>query len=63
MVMEEIYILTKHGKFNAEYIEATPVYKRRFYLNLLKEELTRQKEEQEKADSKAKAASFKRSRK
>jgi len=63
MVMEEIYILTKHGRFNAEYIESIPVFKRRFYLNLLKEEFEHQKAEQEKAESKAKAASFKRSRK
>ena len=63
MVMEEIYILTKHGRFSAEYIESAPVYKRRFYLNLLKEEFLRQKEEQEKAESRSKSASFKRSRK
>jgi hypothetical protein len=54
MVMEEIYLLTKHARFNAEYIENIPVYKRRFHLNLLKEELEEQKSAQEKAVAKAK---------
>ncbi len=53
MVMEEIYLLTKHAKFNAEYIERIPVYKRRFYLNLLKEELEDTKKAQERAQAKA----------
>lgn len=61
--MEEIYILTKHGKFNSLYIEGIPVYKRRFYLNMLKEEFELQKAEQERAEQKAKSASFRRSRK
>ena len=52
--MEEIYLLTKHGRFNAEYIEEIPVYKRRFHLNLLKEELEDTKEAQDKAIAKAK---------
>ncbi len=51
--MEEIYLLTKHAKFNAEYIEKIPVYKRRFYLNLLKEELEDTKKAQENAQAKA----------
>ena len=51
--MEEIYLLTKHAKFNAEYIESIPVYKRRFYLNLLKEELEDTKKAHEKAQAKA----------
>ncbi len=51
--MEEIYLLTKHAKFNAEYIEKIPVYKRRFYLNLLKEELEDTKKAQERAQAKA----------
>ena len=54
MVMEEIYILTKHGKFNSDYIEKIPVYKRRFYLNLLKEELEESKRVQEQASQKSK---------
>jgi hypothetical protein len=38
MVSEEIYILTKHGRFQADYVENLPVYKRRFYLNLMEKE-------------------------
>ena len=54
MVMEEIYLLTKHANFSSEYIEKIPVFKRRFYLNLLKEELEQNKAAHEKAESKAK---------
>jgi hypothetical protein len=54
MVMEEIYLLTKHARFNAEYIEDIPVYKRRFHLNLLLEELEQTKAAQDKAISKSK---------
>lgn len=49
MVLEEIYLLTKHANFESEYIEKIPVYKRRFYLHKLKEELEAQKAAQEKA--------------
>lgn len=38
MVNDEIYILTHHGKFQAEYIESIPVYKRRYFLHLLEKE-------------------------
>ena len=38
MVDEEIYILTKHAKFQAEYIERLPVYRRRHFLFLLQKE-------------------------
>lgn len=38
MVNEEIYILTKHAKFQAEYVENLPVYRRRYYLHLLEKE-------------------------
>ena len=54
MVMEEIYLLTKHANFASEYIEGIPVYKRRFYLNMLKEELEQTKAAHDKAESKAK---------
>jgi hypothetical protein len=54
MVMEEIYLLTKHANFSSEYVENIPVYKRRFYLNMLKEELEETKAAQEKAESRAK---------
>jgi hypothetical protein len=55
MVMEEIYLLVKHGNFNASYIEDIPVYKRRFNLNLLKEEFERNKAEQERISSKSRS--------
>jgi len=38
MVNEEIYILTKHAKFQADYVENLPVYRRRHFLHLLQEE-------------------------
>ncbi len=38
MVNEEIYILTKHAKFQADYIENLPVYRRRYFLFLLQKE-------------------------
>jgi phage terminase Nu1 subunit (DNA packaging protein) len=49
MVMEEIYILTKHGRFSAEYIERIPVFKRRYFLDLMKQEADEIKKEQEKS--------------
>jgi len=38
MVDEEIYILTKHAKFQADYIENLPIYRRRHFLFLLNKE-------------------------
>jgi hypothetical protein len=38
MVNEEIYILTKHAKFQAEYVENLPIYRRRHFLYLLQRE-------------------------
>lgn len=38
MVDEEIYILTKHAKFQADYIEKLPIYRRRHFLYLLQKE-------------------------
>jgi len=38
MVDEEIFILTKHAKFQADYIEKLPVYRRRHFLFLLQKE-------------------------
>ena len=38
MVDEEIYILTKHAKFQADYIENIPIYRRRHFLYLLQKE-------------------------
>jgi hypothetical protein len=55
MVMEEIYLLTKHANFDSDYIEKVPVFKRRFYLNMLKEELEDTKKATEKAQARAKS--------
>lgn len=46
--MEEIYILTKHGRFDSKYVEKLPVYKRRYHLHLLKEEINQVKNENNK---------------
>jgi hypothetical protein len=51
MVLEEIYLLTKHGRFSADYIEKIPVYKRRYFLNLMKEEADEIKKEREKSQT------------
>ena len=58
--MEEIYLLTKHANFSSEYVEGIPVYKRRFYLNMLKEELEETKAAHEKAEKKARQSSKRR---
>ena len=39
MVNEEIYVLTKHAKFQSEYIENIPVYRRRYFLYLFEKEM------------------------
>ena len=41
--------MTKHGRFSAEYIEKIPVFKRRYFLNLMKEEADEIRKEQEKS--------------
>jgi len=52
MINEEIYVLTKHGNFNSEYIENIPVYRRRFYLHLLQKEFEELEKIQEQEKSK-----------
>ncbi len=52
MVNDEIYVLTKHGKFQAEYVESIPVYKRRYFLHLLEKENEEIKKEQERVKTK-----------
>ena len=52
MVDEEIYILTKHAKFQADYVEKLPVYRRRHFLFLLQKENEEIEKMQEKANSK-----------
>jgi hypothetical protein len=51
MVDEEIFILTKHAKFQADYIENLPIYRRRHFLFLLQ----RENEEIERLNDKAKS--------
>lgn len=58
--MEEIYLLTKHANFTSNYVESIPVYKRRFYLNLLKTELEDTQKAREKAMNQAKNSNNKR---
>jgi hypothetical protein len=38
MVDEEIFVLTHHANFQADYIENIPIYRRRHYLFLLQKE-------------------------
>jgi len=38
MVDEEIYVLTKHAKFQADFVERIPIYRRRHFLFLLQKE-------------------------
>lgn len=58
MVDEEIYILTKHAKFQADYIEKLPIYRRRHFLYLLQ----RENEEIEKIQDRARSKSNSRPR-
>jgi hypothetical protein len=53
MVNEEIYILTKHAKFQADYIENLPIYRRRYFLHLLEKENEEIERLQEEAQRKA----------
>jgi hypothetical protein len=52
MVDEEIYILTKHAKFQADYIENLPIYRRRHFLFLLQKENEEIEKQQDKAKNK-----------
>jgi len=52
MVDEEIYILTKHAKFQADYIENLPIYRRRHFLHLLQRENDEIERLQDQANSK-----------
>ena len=45
MVNEEIYTLTKHGKFDSDYIENIPIYRRRYFLFLLNKEFEKTEKE------------------
>jgi len=52
MVDEEIFILTKHAKFQADYIENLPIYRRRHFLFLLQKENEEIEKQQDKARNK-----------
>lgn len=52
MVDEEIYILTKHAKFEPSYIEKLPIYRRRHFLFLLQKENDEIEKMQEQAKNK-----------
>ncbi len=54
MVDEEIYILTKHGKFESSFIEKIPIYRRRHFLFLLEKEAEKVEEEIDKAKRRSK---------
>jgi hypothetical protein len=51
MLDEEIYLLTKHGRFQADYIESIPIYRRRHFLHLLNKEFEEIEKEQDKIKS------------
>ena len=57
MVMQEIYILTKHANFSPEYVEKLPTWKRRYYVHLLEEEVEQVKAQQEVQTKKMKTSS------
>lgn len=57
MVMQEIYILTKHANFSAEYVENLPTWKRRYYVHLLEKEVEETKKQQENQSRKMKSSS------
>jgi phage terminase Nu1 subunit (DNA packaging protein) len=59
MVDEEIYLLTKHGKFEASYVERIPVYRRRYFLHLLEKEAEQREEEAEKARKQSQSHNYK----
>ena len=45
MVDEEIYHLTRHAHFQAEYIENIPIYRRRHFLYIHQKEVEKLQEE------------------
>jgi len=57
MVMQEIYILTKHANFSAQYVENLPTWKRRYYVHLLEKEVEETKKQQENQTRKMKSSS------
>jgi hypothetical protein len=53
MINQEIYILTKHGRFQAEYVENLPIYRRRFFLELFQKENDEVQKEYDKINRKS----------
>jgi hypothetical protein len=60
MVMQEIYILTKHANFSAEYVENLPTWKRRYYIDLLEREVEEVKKQQDAQSRKSKPSTSRR---
>jgi hypothetical protein len=56
MVLQEIYILVKHANFPPQYVENLPVWKRRYNIHLLEEEIEAVKKHREKEERKASAS-------
>lgn len=52
MVDEEIFILTKHANFQADYVERLPIYRRRHFLFLLEKEFEEVEKIQEREKNK-----------
>lgn len=52
MVDEEIYYLTKHAHFQADYVENIPIYRRRHFLFLYQKEVEKTQEEIDKVSNK-----------
>ncbi len=53
MINQEIYVLTKHGRFQAEYVENLPIYRRRYFLELFNKENEDIQKEYEKLNRKS----------
>jgi len=53
MINQEIYVLTKHGRFQAEYVENLPIYRRRYFLELFHEENEKIQSEYDKLNKKS----------
>ena len=53
MINQEIYVLTKHGRFQAEYVENLPIYRRRYFLELFEKEREEIEKEYKKLNQKS----------
>lgn len=57
-MFEEIYILSRHGKFDSNYIETIPIHKRRYLLHLLNNEAEKMEKESNKISRRAKKSGY-----